>query len=58
MGSILVEYEPKPSHMDPVRGMFDVCFPHSEALSGCIRGQEFVMVRPNKSFNNLKDLIT
>ena len=54
-------YQPKPSHMDPVRSIFDdfVCVStHFEALSGCIRGQEFAVVRPKKSFNNLKDLIT
>ena len=28
---------------------------HFEALSGCIRGQEFAVVRSKKSFNNLKD---
>ena len=28
---------------------------HFEVLSACIRGQEFVVARPKKSFNNLKD---
>ena len=31
---------------------------HFEALSGCIRGQEFAIVMSKKSFNNLTGLIT
>ena len=54
-GSDCVQLLAQTEPYGPGSGHFVCVSTHFEALSGCIRGQEFAIVRPKKSFNNLKD---